>query len=154
MVRSVAVQDVQLRSIWLCFDSPLCCKSLGPGGGDGCWSTQRDRPELPQLASTYFGDILTGKYCMTTDWYDGSSQDHGQFWGHSYAPVSRFSSTGFHHTQPTPQAVSTDLAAAQPSTRCTGCRCACNHSHRPSIIRVFGFSWTCPTIPFSGAARL
>jgi len=48
-------------------------------GDNACWSRNRWATWETQPADEYFNDILTGKYCEKTDWYEGFASAHGWF---------------------------------------------------------------------------
>ena len=47
--------------------------------GGACWDRKRDAAWIHQAASTYFDDVLAGRYCASQDWYEGAGQNHGDF---------------------------------------------------------------------------
>jgi len=48
-------------------------------GDEACWSRVRHAKWDHQPAEQYFEDILSGRYCQLTDWYEGSTTGHGFF---------------------------------------------------------------------------
>jgi len=50
-------------------------------GDRGCWSADREAPWIDQPTERFFGDILNGVHCETTDWYENAATgNHGNFW--------------------------------------------------------------------------
>ena len=48
-------------------------------GDVACWDRDRFDGWKAQGAETYFSDLLRGTHCGSTNWYEGSSQNHGFF---------------------------------------------------------------------------
>jgi len=46
---------------------------------DACWARDRWAQWSPQPAEKYFEDILSGRYCKLTDWYENYNEAHGWF---------------------------------------------------------------------------
>jgi len=46
-----------------------------------CWEADREMPWVDQPANLFFDDILSGRHCRSTDWYEGSATGNfGNFW--------------------------------------------------------------------------
>jgi len=48
-------------------------------GDVACWDRDRFDGSKVQDAETYFSDLLRGTHCSSTNWYEGSNENHGFF---------------------------------------------------------------------------